>query len=91
MFCSRFRLLLSDGKYCNTFCMLATQRNNLIHENKLEKYSIIRVKNFVCNSGNSNYKKVMVIIELEVIKPGHEVGEKLGSPVNIGHDGKVQV
>ena len=53
----------------------------------MEQYSIIRVKKHVCNSANS--KKVMVILEVEVIKPGHEVGEKLGSPVTIGSDGQV--
>ena len=67
--------------------MLATQLNNLIHENQLSQYSIIRVKKHVCNSNLS--KKVVVILELEVLKPGSEVGERLGSPINIGADGKI--
>ena len=85
---SRYRLLLSDGQYSNSFSMLATQLNNLIHENQLSQYSIIRVKKHVCNSNLS--KKVVVILELEVLKPGSEVGERLGSPINIGADGKIQ-
>ena len=83
---SRYRLLLSDGQYSNSFSMLATQLNNLIHENQLSQYSIIRVKKHVCNSNLS--KKVVVILELEVLKPGSEVGERIGSPINIRVDGK---
>ena len=86
---SRYRLLLSDGMFSISFSMLATQLNNLIHENKLSQYSIIRVKKHVCNSVNAASKKVVVILELEVLKPGSEVGERLGSPVTIGADGKV--
>ena len=86
---SRYRLLLSDGKFSNSFSMLATQLNNLIHENQLSQYSIIRVKKHICNSVNAASKKVVVILELEVLKPGSEVGERLGSPVTIGADGKV--
>ena len=40
---SRFRLLLSDGHYSNSFSMLATQLNNLIHDNQLAQYTIIKV------------------------------------------------
>ena len=69
--------------------MLATQLNNLIHENQLSQYSIIKVKKHVCNSMNASSKKVVLILELEVLKPGSEVGERLGSPVTIGADGKV--
>ena len=69
--------------------MLATQLNNLIHENQLSQYSIIRVKKHICNSVNAASKKVVVILELEVLKPGSEVGERIGSPVTIGADGKV--
>ena len=86
---SRYRLLLSDGKFSNSFSMLATQLNNLIHENQLSQYSIIRVKKHICNSVNAASKKVVVILELEVLKPGSEVGERIGSPVTIGADGKV--
>ena len=71
--------------------MLATQLNNLIHENQLSQYSIIRVKKHVCNTMNAASKKVVVILELEVLKPGSEVGKRLGSPVTIGPDGKISV
>ena len=88
---TRYRLLLSDGQYSNSFSMMASQLNNLIHENQLSQYSIIRVKKHVCNTTDDLSKKVLVILELEVLKPGSEVGKRLGSPVNIGPDGKISV
>ena len=39
----RFRLLISDGVYQNSFSMLASQLNHLIHEKKLENYTIVKV------------------------------------------------
>ena len=68
--------------------MLAARLNNLIHENQLTQYTIIRVKKHVCESDSSGSKKVVVILELEVLKPGSEVGERIGSPINIRVDGK---
>ena len=38
-------MLLSDGHYSNSFSMLATQLNNLIHDNQLAQYTIIKVNN----------------------------------------------
>ena len=38
----KFRLLLSDGQYTNSFSMLNTKCNNLIHDKQLEPFTIIR-------------------------------------------------
>ena len=35
-----YRLLMSDGKYSNSFVMLGTHLNNLIHENEISPFSI---------------------------------------------------
>ena len=40
-------MLLSDGHYSNSFSMLATQLNNLIHDNQLAQYTIIKVTHVV--------------------------------------------
>ena len=85
----RYRLLLSDGHYSNSFSMLATQLNNLIHEKKLEQYTIIKVKKQICNPVPNQTKRVVVILELDIITPGAEVGVKIGNPQQIGGDGKV--
>ena len=49
MIASRFRLLLNDGEYSNSFAMLATQLNHLVHEEALPQYTVIKVKKLVCN------------------------------------------
>ena len=67
--------------------MLATQLNHMIHGNKLEQFTLIKVKKQVVNSAGG--KKVVVILELEVVKPGAEVGQKFGNPEPMGTDGRV--
>jgi len=85
----RFRLLLSDGVYTNSFSMLATQLNHMVHDNKLSQFTIIRVKKFQCSQMAGGSKKVVILLDLEVVLPGEQVGVKLGSPVQIGADGVV--
>ena len=86
----RYRLLLSDGLYTNSFSMLATQLNNLIHDKQLEMFTIIKVKKLICNQvSNQSNRVVIIILELEVVTPGAQVGSKLGNPVQIGSDGTV--
>ena len=36
-------------------------------------------------------KKILVILELELITSGHLVGEKLGNPAWMGSDGKIDL
>jgi len=85
----RYRLLLSDGQYTNSFSMLATQLNNMIHEKQLEMFTIIKVKKQICNQVAGQTKRVVIILDLEVITPGAQVGSKIGNPVQIGSDGKI--
>eukprot|EP00088_Acartia_fossae_P046737 TRINITY_DN5054_c0_g2_i1.p1 TRINITY_DN5054_c0_g2~~TRINITY_DN5054_c0_g2_i1.p1 ORF type:complete len:620 (+),score=202.71 TRINITY_DN5054_c0_g2_i1:71-1930(+) len=82
----RYRLLISDGVYQNSFSMLATQFNHLIHEKKLENFTIIKVKKHMFNKAGSG-KKVLILMDIEVIKPGSEVGAKIGNPENLPGDG----
>ena len=85
----RYRLLLSDGLYTNSFSMLATQLNNMIHDKQLEMFTIIKLTKQICNHVPNQSKRVVIILELEVVTPGAQVGSKLGNPVQIGSDGKV--
>ena len=85
----RYRLLLSDGLYTNSFSMLATQLNNLIHDKHLEMFTVIKLKKLVCNQVPNQSTRVVIILELEVVMPGAQVGSKLGNPVQIGSDGTV--
>lgn len=48
----RLRLLVSDGKYFNSFAMLATQLNHLHAEGKLEEHTIIQVDKYITSVVN---------------------------------------
>ena len=80
-------MLISDGTNSNSYGMLATQLNAFVHEEKLKEYCIFKVKKYQCN--NMQGKKVIIILDLEVLQEGSKVGEKLGSPIPIAADGTV--
>lgn len=44
----RYRILLSDGLFLQQ-AMLATQKNELVRTDKLQKGSIVQLTEFVCN------------------------------------------
>ena len=83
----RFRMLISDGANSNSYGMLATQLNGYVNEGKLMEYSIFKVNKYQCN--NMQGKKVIIVLDLEVLQEGSEVGEKVGSPIPISADGTV--
>jgi len=83
----RYRMLISDGVNSNSYGMLATQLNGYIHEEKLQEFCIFKVKNFQCN--NMQGKRVIIILDLEILQAGPEVGSKIGSPIAIAADGTV--
>ncbi|XP_039303739.1 replication protein A 70 kDa DNA-binding subunit isoform X2 [Solenopsis invicta] len=81
----RYRLLVSDGEKLNSFTMLATQLNNLIENDILNEFSICKITNYCLSSVNNNGKEkcVMLILDIEVIVSGEEVGRRIGNPTNI--------
>jgi len=85
----RFRILLNDGEYINSFVMLATKLNHLVHENALPQYTIFRLKEYVCNRMATQEKRVIIVLDLDVLQKGDTVGRKIGNPVHVGCDGKV--
>jgi len=90
----RFRILLNDGEYSNSFAMLASQLNHLVHENALPQYTVFRVKKHVCSRQMANQeKRIIIVLDLEVLQKGDAEGRKIGNPVTIGlqfgADGKV--
>jgi len=87
----RYRILLSDGEYSNSFSMLATQLNPMIHNKELEQFTIIKVDKYICNQVQGQSKRVVILLEVSVVKPGEEVGEKIGNPTAMGGDGSAKV
>ncbi|XP_021765534.1 replication protein A 70 kDa DNA-binding subunit A-like [Chenopodium quinoa] len=73
----RYRLLLSDGLHLQQG-MLATQRNELVKTGALQKGSIIRLMQAVCNVIQG--RTIIIIIELEVIQ---ETCPTIGEPKQI--------
>ncbi|XP_042506103.1 replication protein A 70 kDa DNA-binding subunit E-like [Macadamia integrifolia] len=60
----RYRILLSDGSHLQQG-MLATQMNFLVKSGKLQKGSIVRLTQFVCNVIQG--RMIIIIIDLEVL------------------------
>lgn len=52
----RYRLLLSDGQYLQSFSMLATQLNDLVINGDLADNCIIRVKQYITSVVNKSDK-----------------------------------
>ena len=67
----RYRLLISDGMYSNSYAMLATQLNGMVAEKQLDDYCVVKVKRLQCNTMQG--KKVIIILEMEILRPGSQV------------------
>ena len=79
----KYRLLLSDGRYSTSRTILHPEMNNLIMENKLEKYSVIRVK-LVCNKVDA--MMVLILLNIKILIPGTRVNGVFGNPIKIECD-----
>ncbi|KAK3037620.1 hypothetical protein RJ639_030397 [Escallonia herrerae] len=60
----RYRIMLSDGIYLQQG-MLATQQNDLVRSERLQKGSIVQLTQFVCNDIQN--RRIIIIIDLNVI------------------------
>uniref|UniRef100_A0A0A9YUP1 Replication protein A subunit n=1 Tax=Lygus hesperus TaxID=30085 RepID=A0A0A9YUP1_LYGHE len=81
----RYRLLISDGVHLNSFAMLATQLTPMLTRGELVDYTIIKITNHVITvvkNAEKGDKRVMVVLGVEVIMHGAEVGHKIGDPTN---------
>ena len=79
----KYRLLLSDGRFTTSSTILHPDMNYLIQENKLEKYSVIRVK-LVCNRVDT--KMVIILLNVKILIPGTRVNGVFGNPSKIECD-----
>ncbi|KAF7829144.1 replication protein A 70 kDa DNA-binding subunit A [Senna tora] len=60
----RYRLVLSDGTYYQQG-MLATQKNELVNSGRLQKGSVVKLTQFICNVVQN--RKIIIIIELDMV------------------------
>ncbi|XP_053424630.1 replication protein A 70 kDa DNA-binding subunit isoform X1 [Nycticebus coucang] len=87
----RYRLLMSDGLNTLSSFMLATQLNPLVEQEHLSSNCICQINRFIVNTLKDG-RRVVILMELEVLKSAEAVGLKIGNPVpyNEGH-GQQQV
>uniref|UniRef100_A0A9L0SVY7 Replication protein A subunit n=1 Tax=Equus caballus TaxID=9796 RepID=A0A9L0SVY7_HORSE len=76
----RYRLLMSDGLNTLSSFMLATQLNPLVEEERLSSNCICQVNRFIVNTLKDG-RRVVILMELEVLKSAEAVGLKIGNPV----------
>ena len=61
----------------------------MVHLNQVIRFSIIKVKEKFSFYSRQMWKRILVIMQVDVLTPGCEVGEKLGSPVQLNFEGKL--
>ncbi|KAJ8276045.1 hypothetical protein COCON_G00077970 [Conger conger] len=76
---ARFRLMMSDGLYTMSSFMLSTSLNGMAEQNTMAPNCICLVKKNVTNTLKDG-RRVVIILDMEVVKSAEEVGEKIGEP-----------
>ncbi|XP_068126178.1 replication protein A 70 kDa DNA-binding subunit [Hyperolius riggenbachi] len=75
----RYRLLMSDGLNTLSSFMLATQLNSLVDGNRLATNCICQVSRYIVNNLKDG-RRVVIVMEMEVLKPADSVSGKIGNP-----------
>ncbi|KAH8554654.1 putative replication factor-A protein 1 [Umbelopsis sp. PMI_123] len=76
---NRYRVIISDGTYFMQ-AMLASQHTALVENETLQKYSLIVLKDYVCNTLQN--RKIIIALNIEVLPNGPDM-HRIGSPVNL--------
>uniref|UniRef100_I3JDW1 Replication protein A subunit n=1 Tax=Oreochromis niloticus TaxID=8128 RepID=I3JDW1_ORENI len=82
----RFRLMMSDGQHSLTSCLLATQLNYLSDENLLVPNCVCLLKKTV-NNTLADGRRVVVVMDMDILKSAEEAGGKIGNPTPYNTDG----
>lgn len=77
---------MSDGLNTLSSFMLATQLNPLVEEEQLSSNCICQINRFIVNTLKDG-RRVVILMELNILKSAEAVGLKIGNPVpyNEGH------
>lgn len=76
----RYRVLMSDGVNTLSSFMLATQLNSLIEEKRLSAHCICQINRYIVNSLKDG-RRVIILMDLDVLKTADVVGAAIGNPV----------
>ncbi|XP_076002199.1 replication protein A 70 kDa DNA-binding subunit [Genypterus blacodes] len=77
---TRYRLAVSDGKHSLSSAMLSTQLNCLAEDNQLVPNCIVVIKRYVTNILKDG-RRIIVVLEMDIIKSAEDVGGRIGNPV----------
>lgn len=77
---TRWRVMMSDGQHSLSSFMLSTQLNYMAEENQLVPNCICLLKRHVTNILKDG-RRVVIILEIEVVQPAEAVGGRIGDPV----------
>lgn len=77
----RYRLILSDGKNFMQ-AMMSNQLNQYVISGELKKNGYIRMTNYFANAISN--KKLVILLDMEVLSPFEDNHPKLGQPVGLG-------
>ncbi|KAF3705738.1 Replication protein A 70 kDa DNA-binding subunit [Channa argus] len=83
----RFRLMMSDGQHSLSSFLLATQLNYLQEENLLVPNCVCMVKKTV-TSTLPDGRRVVIVVDLEVLESADETGGKIGNPTPLNTSGR---
>lgn len=83
----RVRLNVSDGEYSFATTMLSTQLNYLVLDGEIDNNAIIKLKDYQVSLLQKT-RRVVVCLEIEVLKKGSEVDGVIGNPVSSNNIGK---
>ncbi|XP_030010008.1 replication protein A 70 kDa DNA-binding subunit-like isoform X1 [Sphaeramia orbicularis] len=83
----RFRLMMSDGLHSMTSMILATQLNNLTDDNLLTPNCVCMLKKTTSNN-LADGRRVVIVIDMDIIKSAEEIGGRIGNPTPINADSK---
>lgn len=77
---TRFRVMMSDGQHTLSSFMLSTQLNFMAEQEKLAPNCICVLKRHVTNILKDG-RRVVIILEIDVIHPAEDIAGKIGDPV----------
>ncbi|XP_028278141.1 replication protein A 70 kDa DNA-binding subunit-like isoform X2 [Parambassis ranga] len=83
----RFRLMMSDGLHSLSSLLLATQLNHLPEENLLVPHCVCVLKKTATNTMTDG-RRVVIVIDMEILQSADETGGKIGNPTPYNADGK---
>ncbi|XP_042298618.1 replication protein A 70 kDa DNA-binding subunit [Sceloporus undulatus] len=76
----RYRMLMSDGVNTLSSCMLATQLNSMVDDKTLTANAICQINRFIMNTLKDG-RRVMIMMDLTVLRAGDANAPKIGNPV----------